>query len=468
MHYMKTLSIALTFIGFLLFYNQSENKPETVDEPAAIGFVQTTKGSNYLIRNGTKQLLTKQMEIYSDDEIFVGVEGFSKVNLAENNFIAIGPQSLLKVSFANESFNLKLQKGKIRGQLKLSESHTVSTPNAEWLTAASDFILTHELDESNLSILKGSFNQKESLQKTISKQRIKVLSNLAQLNEQINDEEFSYLQGMLSHFSSPNTMLKTQWTVATSNRNTTYYKEETQLSPEEARLRNIIRDPLATKEEKEAAIQAAPLELQASLTKTLAKHEGIKKLKKSILPLLQNEDKFNQLDDEQKAEYLNQYQAHVAEQVSQLQEQNQALPLKTEDGRLVYFDDHPELKDDLPKDSEGNILSILVDDNFELVGSISTESSNFENHKIPVVNQHGEIELKSLVNEQNLVALMPIDPHSEFRGVNLNKINNPRELEDEPEEETRDEREVELYPEEEEEPREENYEDEYKEEVAMN
>lgn len=439
---MKTLSLSLllTLLGLIYYFYPTTEVASSSEEGLAIGFVQSTKGANYLIRKEIKENLLKGMEIYSDDEILIGTDGFSKISLVDNSLVSLGSGSKLKLSSIIENENtfttFNLFKGKIRGQIKTTHQVTISTPNSTWTTALADFILVHELDESNLAVLSGSLSQKESNIKTTLKNRMKVLSNLASIPEEIAQAEFSYIQGMLLMLTSPNTFIKNQWISSTTQEvKNEYQARKEAVNPEEEKFMNMIRDSRLTKVEKEKAIKNADPDFQPYLIKQLQKNEELAKLKKNIIPALQNEDSFNQLSEEKRSVYLSQYQEYLSEQVSSLTANNQALPLKTEDGRLVYFDDHPHLKDSLPRDSDGNILSVTVDDGFELVGSISYEGANFGSSKIPVINQHGEVEMKSLINEQNLVAAIPIDPHSEFKGININNLESSSAVLTEPKQE---------------------------------
>jgi hypothetical protein len=184
----------------------------------------------------------------------------------------------------------------------------------------------------------------------------------------------------------------------------------------ESELQKIIQSPGVSVAQKETLLEASPIEDKTALTESL--NQAIKQSEYTeVIKQLNNETVIASLAPQEKADLLTAVATSTVAKVKEFEEEGVAAVLITPDNKVVYFEDHPDLKAALPVDGNGEIIGIKVDENLNPISTISTEGATEETLAevqgavIPVVNQYGEIVMMPVLNEidQTLVVAPTTD-----------------------------------------------------------
>lgn len=107
-----------------------------------------------------------------------------------------------------------------------------------------------------------------------------------------------------------------------------------------------------------------------------------------------------------------------------------AAVMITPDDKIVFFEEHPELKALLPTDESGNIIGIRVDDNLVPMETVPVEIAPDENlaeaqaSEIPVIGPSGEVEMMPILNEAYDLVVVPTTANGEVAGISTSELAN--------------------------------------------
>jgi hypothetical protein len=183
-------------------------------------------------------------------------------------------------------------------------------------------------------------------------------------------------------------------------------------------------------------IQPILKEIQKKIDSTLLLKEEFtpdRELVKGYQDLIKKDDfqsLYDNLPMEEKLEILHGKELDDYKKLSSMLKESKAYPVMDSNGKLAFFDEYPEYRHLLPKDKDGNVIAIKLDENGEVVGTFTIlqddngktygvpQDSNGEFMEVPIINENGDLEFLPMVNSFDKVLSLPQEDNA---GIQLNK-----------------------------------------------
>jgi hypothetical protein len=162
---------------------------------------------------------------------------------------------------------------------------------------------------------------------------------------------------------------------------------------------------------------------------TKERQEKFLDYKTSVVQVMQNKKEWNSLPIKNKEQLVEKQADFIREKSEELQQGNKAVVLITPDNKVVFFEDYPHLKDKLPKDRNGDIIGIRVDENLNPITKLNVSEVGLDKIKklsettIPVVGRDGHVEMIEVANLADETTLnLPVGEDGLAVGVSLSVL----------------------------------------------
>jgi hypothetical protein len=461
------LTILILAGGLFIYFNISNQKDKvSIKIEKEIGMISNLKGGVFISRK--KQMIKARLrfKIEEGDTIVTREKSFVKLTMIDESSLSLGPNSKMEIdnyeikSPTNKNIFINLVKGKFRtlfakpkinkGRIKLKMPFSaMGVRGTEIYTEISDtetivVLISGSVDlfGNNSTLLKKMVpNEQFKLDHYYKDEEFSMLNSREMENvikvESVETESYKDLKNKTKSFSQTiDKSKKTNISSPTKNKINKKVSSKNNESPsrsQEARSstsKSVTQKRESSSSESENKVRRESdkpsnentpsdrkklAELSPKLRKKVlsAKKDlaGLKLYNKKELKQIYTkfnntrlEEVVSSLPPEDKIKILIGKELEETARVRKLIENKLALPLIDVNGKILYFDEYPELKKFIPKDKNGVITGIQLDENGEAVGTVRAEMSEegdlvgFAKNKfgepalIPVINADGYVE----------------------------------------------------------------------------
>ena len=446
---MKSISLALFLVLLLvtcLDIRHKDSIPESAslqasrtlssinDSKQIIGQIIKLQGNAFIQREIRIEVYEK-MNLYEKDTITTLDKSFVKIQLVDKSTFSLGSNSTSKLTEfemtqPNErNVTIDLIKGMMRSHFIVKNKKgemKVRTTSAVMGVRGTEFINTVNLDSTELILIEGSVSvTRLSDNRTLlvnPEEKLIIHSNVELKATPISKEELvNYMNHLTSSFTPPEHGLASdvvnqsnlQEVIAANDKTPDFEEAMNNVeSYKKEDLQKIISSPKLSVKEKKDLIDASPVQNKTALIKDLHNIDKNDKYNKIMQKLIDPALSEN-LSPETKEKFTNLGIKVTLKQTQDFIDNGLAAVLITPDNKVVFFEDHPGLKAQLPTDSNGDVLGIKVDENLvpvnnlPLINAAVGSLSLIQEKSIPVINDLGEVTYLPILNEVDQSAIIP-------------------------------------------------------------
>ena len=417
-----------------------------------VGKVSKVEGESFVVKGDEKFVIFEGMTLNEGDVIITSNKSFLTLEMNDKTKINLGGDSKVKLTkypalkSEDEEVNLDLSQGSMRTDIvqEIENGYfRIKTPDGEISAKKAELINITKNGFTKTIAIDGFLDvvRFEDDQFYPIKGQEKILISDVNLDEEpilMDDNEFDYYRNKFLKETDPSNRISQVVNkvveIATPILSLDPHLNENSLTFDEAmaqieilpqsELEKAIRSPMVSVAQKEILLDASTIQDKTSLIELVK--DVVKQTEyQAVIETLSDPVAVAALTIEEKEELIDQVASTTAEKAQDFLEDEVAAVLITPDNKVVFFEDHPELKDALPTDDAGEIIGIKVDENLNPIETVTTVDATEEtmtqvvDTEIPVVGPTGELIMMPVLNEasQELV-IAPTDVTGEVAGVN--------------------------------------------------
>jgi hypothetical protein len=417
------ISLVLFVVGFnLRNYNHNiERSPSSLAElgdKTNIGYVGMVQGSVFKKVGSSLERVNKNDFLYEQDVLVSKDKSFAKLIMKDRSQFNLGSNSQLKLdkyeinSMSERNIVIDMIKGLLRSNIVNKNKKgfiNVKTPFAVMGVRGTEFINIVSENQVELVLLEGVVSVDYTVN-DLSNYEVPVKTKLYIPNvglpttKEIEVQEFDYLNN----------------NVLTNSGDFVSFYSDIQNT-------TVKVDDITPIDSTGVGTEAGQTIDQEVVTKE--RQEQFLDYKNTVVQVMQNKKEWNSLPIKDKEQLVEKQAEFLKQKSEELQQSNKAAVLITPDNKVVFFEDHPHLKEKLPKDRNGDIIGIRVDENLQPITKLNVSEVGLDKVKklsettIPVVGRDGNVDMIEVANLADETALnLPVGEDGLAVGVSMSVL----------------------------------------------